>query len=292
MEKFNDIINNLRDRFTNPLFFSFAFSWIFSNWEIIISLLWFDKSQIYHEGYMSIFDFIRAHLSFWYSFFIPFILAIIYTIFNPFIRNWIKVFYTMQNAKGESKSLKATEGNYVSIEKWIGQRNIIEQQHKELSGLIKDEGEIQKENNTLKINNQNLEIRIRNLERESGDLSERINSMYNTNILNGKWTLTYKVPGQEPAKLEIEIINKTIQRIDKFNQKSFVGDIVNFYYDPKLRRIFFIKKIDDPKVDPRKYLINDLSFEDNNKLIGKEDFDIDVEYTRKTFSPATVEFQN
>ena len=292
MESFKEIINNLRDRFTNPLFFSFVFSWIFFNWEIVVALFWYDKVQIYHEGYLSLFSFIKAHLNFCQNILFPAFFAIIYTIFNPVVSNQIKVFYAKINAKGESKSLIATESNFIPIEKYIKARKTIDKQKKNLVNIINKESETASRNDELNEKNHSLEQKIRDLEKSSGDLTERINQIYNTNILNGKWTLTYKIPGKNPAKIEIEIINKTIHRVDEFNQKSFVCDIVNFHYDSKQRRIFFIKKIDNLNIDSRKYLINDLFFDDRNKLIGKEDFDIDVEYNRITYFPSTIEFQN
>jgi len=92
MEKISDILDNIRERISNPLLFSFMLSWIFINWGISVALLWYDPAQLEHDHYNSIFTFIRSKLCSQNSFLQPLSFALGYTFFLPIVKNWISAF--------------------------------------------------------------------------------------------------------------------------------------------------------------------------------------------------------
>lgn len=105
-EKLKDIYENIKDRLSNPLIFSFIVSWLVYNWEITVALLWYDKDQIKAEGYKSIFEFIQYQLnSKCFSFIIPLILALVYTFIMPYIKEFVD--FTNKVALLIGKKLKA-----------------------------------------------------------------------------------------------------------------------------------------------------------------------------------------
>ena len=91
MEKISEVWGNIKDRLTNPLLFSFFCSWLIFNWEIPVSLIWYDSEQIKVSGHNSIFQFIHCKLNKEHSFLYPILFAIFYTLLIPIIRNGISI---------------------------------------------------------------------------------------------------------------------------------------------------------------------------------------------------------
>src|SRR5215475_11842150 len=94
MENFKDILASFKDRFTNPLIFSFICSWLIINWQISTALFSFDRKQIEIEGYQTLSQFIKAKLNTTDAFWHPLLIAIGYTLLIPILKNLIRAFYS------------------------------------------------------------------------------------------------------------------------------------------------------------------------------------------------------
>lgn len=125
MEKISDILDNIKERLTNPLLFSFILSWIFVNWEISVALLWYDPEQLERVHHSSIFTFIQSKLN-WYScIFWPFVFALLYTFLMPIIKNIINMFYAWNTNWGNRRisrisgdtELNKMQAEYISLQK-------------------------------------------------------------------------------------------------------------------------------------------------------------------------------
>ncbi|WP_291097878.1 MULTISPECIES: hypothetical protein [unclassified Flavobacterium] len=250
MDKVSNILNNIKDRLSNPLIFSFLLSWLIFNWEITVALVWYDKSQINAEGCKSIFEFIQYKLdNRCGSFFFPFIIAIIYTLGFPYLKYGIMIL--------NKKALN-----------W-GKRNEIKYIKEATSEKI----------NTLKLNLNASQIEI-------SKLNDLFNNINNNKFLNGFWKLTYVINGNASEK-DIYISDGEYYEIENERRKKKF-DIVQFYYNPFSNKILFMKKpieATDARSDSfdKRYLVNILSVADNNNnklLEGNEGDNISVSYKK------------
>ena len=289
MEQLKDLLNNIKDRFTNPLFFSFVFSWLLINWTIPISLLWYDTKQIEKAGFSSIYELILCQLSMKDGLYYPILMALGYTLLAPILKNLIRLFYTFINQLGEKLNLKISEGASIPFEKYIKLRESYSERSKLLENIIKTENihntqfEKQKDE-LLKVQTQNL-----TLEKELADTRKHFVQLTDVSFLNGYWThnfsnSTSSTSGQEQLYFEngkCFIINGT-GRTHAFN-------ISNFYCDAKQKRLFFIKERLDIEKDVAvptgiitKFNSVSLRIEHETYLAGTENGIIQVYYTKQS----------
>lgn len=253
-EKIKDVYENIKDRITNPLLFSFVCSWLVYNWKIPVALLWYDKSQFSGCGCTTIFDFIE-----WYwinegTFRIPFIIAIVYTLVSPFVKNGISVINAVALSWGKRSKAKYVKELYI----------------KEINQLTTSLNAITAEKNTLDV------------------IISKISDM---NLLNGQWKFYKKNVFDEQFdqnkfdEEDILINNGVINKYDAINKvignKEFI--IRNFFFNKNNNEIIFIKnKIGSS--ENQFYLnnfVNVLSITngDFNNLTGFED-GIEVKYKK------------
>jgi|GEM_PF-5326319 len=117
MDKFSEILDNIKERLTSPLIFSFVTGWVIFNWEISIALIWYDTKEIHAEGCRSIFEFISNKLSEKCTWGWPLFCSILYTFGYPWLKTGIKIFNTypvkigidLENKIFNKLSLEVTE---------------------------------------------------------------------------------------------------------------------------------------------------------------------------------------
>lgn len=187
---------NLRDRFANPLFFSFIISWIFWNWEIVVALLWYDRQQLKLSGHHTIWRFIEAHSNNEDSIWCPLYFALGYTFLAPTFKNVIDGVHTWTTMWGEKLNLWIAEGGSVPTSKYLKFREEHLKSMNELTALINGESDFK---NQLAKANEDLakaknEIADKNLEiaNQKNILSELKNSIStgtDPKILDGRWTV-------------------------------------------------------------------------------------------------------
>ncbi len=106
-EKVKDVYENIKDRLSNPLIFSFVFSWLIYNWEITIALLWYDKTQFQAEGCKSIFEFIQDKINTkCWSTALPLVFAFLYTFGFPYLKQGIRIFNQIALKWGDKNEVK------------------------------------------------------------------------------------------------------------------------------------------------------------------------------------------
>jgi hypothetical protein len=135
-ESLSDMLKNVKDRFTNPFFFSYIISWLLINWRVSIGLLWYDLKQINALKYPTIFDFVKGEVV---SNTEPIYWAIGYTILLPIFRNLNSLLHTWVNSLGNKASFKVTKESPVSVEMYMRLRENLKQKEAQVSELIQTE---------------------------------------------------------------------------------------------------------------------------------------------------------
>jgi hypothetical protein len=272
-ERVEDVIKNAKDRLTNPFFFSFIISWVIWNWEVTIALIWYDIQQIKAAGYSNIFDFIRCQT---YSFWLPVICAIGYTVLAPFFRNGLSVLHAWVNSKGNDYVFKFTKQSTVPVEMYMKLTESYEGKEGQVSKLIgtaierdklhtateKQIAELQQEKIDLQTSlqhqkelNEQKERHIKktsedyifNRERIVEDYLQRINDFTNIEPITGYWILKYKKKSSElGASIHISKGQspKTNYGIIVYNyltsKQTF--NIILYHYDKETKKVFFACK--------------------------------------------------
>ncbi|HEY1045208.1 MAG TPA: hypothetical protein VGF79_02140 [Bacteroidia bacterium] len=284
MKNLNDLIGNLRERFTNPFFFSFICSWSIINWKIIIALIWFGPDQFSKSGDYSIFKFIEQNTTTSTSFWYPILLALIYTFLNPILKNIIIAFYTWSSKWGEKWNLKILKEGYISINKYMKLRSENEKQSLELMQIIQNESVYIDNFNRLQNDKNTLQQSYNDLRSENFISIDFIQKLNNIKLLNGTWEKTYisLENNIESESVTIEEGKYYIQRPTA--NKIHVFNIFDFYFDNKNQKLFFIKELvqneraNKPKEEY--FLVNRLHFEGNDILVGTENLNR-VQYKRR-----------
>jgi len=286
MEKLKDILANIKERFSNPLIFSFICSWLIINWRITIAVIWHDNSQVEKAGSKSIYDFVGDHINLWDSLIHPLIFAIAYTLVMPIIRNLIRALQSWATKWGENWSLEITKGMKIPFEKYLRFREEYEKRGKILEEVITKESV----NLTLydKAKTELLESKNLNneMKQQVNEANELVSNLFNEKILNGYWTNTYKNKlTNEQGREEVFIEDEKYYILGNFNERKFAFKIINFCYNKRNNYLFFIKDVADQTLGFEngrlRFNINQLEFRSDDLLVGKENGTTDIQYERK-----------
>lgn len=285
MEKFGDILNNIKERFTNPLIFSFICSWLVINWQITVGLLWFDAIQIEHSGYTSIFEFIRNKINTNDSLWHPLIFAFFYTGIMPVIKNVIQAFYSWTSKWGEKWNLNILNGGQISIDKYLKLKADFEKRTKDLEEVISSEKTYFDKYEGIKT--ELLEEKKQmNLTAEKLIVSDTyIRQLFDLNIMNGSWESSYDL-GSRQTNIELVYIeNSKYYVVDKLGKRVYKFDIKDFHYDNRNKMVFFVKEVPseqkNTKIKTEHYNINRLRFDNKDLLTGFENGTTTIVYKRK-----------
>ena len=242
MDKINEFFINVKDRISSPLFFSFIISWLITNWKITLAIISYNQSEIQNAGYDSIFGFIDQHLSFNKYFGIPLLVAVLYTIFYPIIKNFIIALNTWASTWGEKWHLNISKEGKVGMDKFLAMRNKYSHSQKELEKIINEEETFRNENSALKLELNSTE---KKLIKANDELLEERNynaKVFDHSILNGEWEVSYQ--GIEVAhhrKEYVLIDNKSYYIVDVDGNQAKTHLIENFCFDEKHNRIILTK---------------------------------------------------
>lgn len=247
-EKIKDVYENIKDRLSNPLLFSFLCSWLVLNWKIPVALVWYDKTQFISNKNHNIFDFIENYWKEEGAIFWPIFIAIIYTLVIPFIKNGVRVLFVRANKWGDKN-----EAKYV------------------FEGMTKEHLELKKSYETL-----------------SNSLSEKmiyIDNLYDDKIMSGNWAKKIKVEGGEIEK-SVRFSGRDIYLIKKYNDQEKESEIEHFFYDFKNEKVFFVsvrldvkKAFNERKIPNITYDITSLYIKGNGDMYGVEN-EYKVEYIK------------
>lgn len=155
-------LNDCEDRASNPLISSFIIAWLCFNWRIPVALMFYKNYEIKEMGNLSFIDFIEKNISFRLSIIAPLAIAILYTLFFPYLSGWIKKRISIIKADYTTATLKATTDAYLPVKKILELREQI----------IKDQKVLRKALEEDSVSKIELELKKTELTKANNDLAE------------------------------------------------------------------------------------------------------------------------
>ena len=291
MDKLKDILNNIKDRFTNPLIFSFLCSWLIVNWRITLSLLWYDTEQIKRVGASSIYKFIEWNINSKDCLWTPLGFAVLYTLAAPVIKNLVSAFYEWCMRWGSNWNLRISKGIKIPFDKYLKLKADYEKRSQILEEEITKESELTQKYQTINTDLLQAKAEINSLSQQRSEVLNTLNQLYDIRILNGYWVNSYEDPSHSRLKgfEDIYIQDGKYFLIENFGNQNHVFNITNFYYDNRNRTIFFIKeRVNFPNTGEvqnnfvtLRYNINVLTIEREDLLVGIENGNTKIQYQKK-----------
>jgi hypothetical protein len=242
MNKINEIIDGIKDRFSNPLVFSFLCAWIVYNWQIVIALFWYDPAQWEAHGCNSIYEFIQNQWHRWHGFWLPFWWAVLYTVFMPIVKIGIQLLYTFIEKHGETKRLDILKDGQVSINKYLSLRDNYEARSKRLEQIIASESAYIELNSQLEKDLSDADLTIKESNAEIHQLKENIRKTSDISLLSGLWKITFNPNGSYQTS-ETIFINQHDCTLNTNGANRNYGRITKFIASPDGRSLFFLLKI-------------------------------------------------
>lgn len=235
-----EIFSELNSRVKNPIINAFFISWIIVNWRIPFAMLFFNAEDFKKSNVSNIIEYVPTTGN-WVNFiFVPLLLAfafqfvrLIASVFSTIINKW-----TVQSVRYFSKD------SFISLSKYLRQRDVLDERQKSLEKLINSESEttielakIQNELNDvnqekIKLNSDLLSIRNaiesqnskNNIEQIVGEYEINANSFFahfNLLDINGIVNVNIK------EKTFDLVANNNYSRVFNFD---FIGNILGSEY--------------------------------------------------------------
>lgn len=294
IDRVTDVFNNIKERFSSPLFFSFACAWLIINWEVTLSLF-VDKTQIEKEGANTIFQFITKQKNTENFILKPLGVAIAYTILAPLVKNLIKIFNSRINRWGENWSLAILKRSNVSLSKYIKLREDYENRSKTLEEIISKENIVIEESRRTETQNMELQSQILNIKAEIIEKNKFINELTDFRKLDGKWENTYTLKDGRSDKEDIYISDGRYYVYESDGQQNHVFNITHFWYDNRNGNISFIKELTPHgktlRPQHEHFNINHLKFHNKDFMAGMENYTTKIAYRRQDEQPISVSLQ-
>ncbi len=282
-ENLTEVFNNIKERVSNPLIFSFACAWLIINWQVTLSLF-VDIKQVEKEGANTIFTFINQRNRINNFLWQPLTVAVGYTLLMPVIRNLIKALNSWAHKWGENWNLKILKGSSVSLSKYLKLRDNYETRSKYLEEIISKENVFAEELTRLRNERIDSDTQLIGLRREVVERDQLISQFTDINLINGRWENTYTIEGRDSEKEEVIIDGDRYYTIGAFGERYLKFHIVNFSYDNRNGNVFFIKMLssDEKAVRPPNeyFSINQLRFENDDLMVGRENLTTRIAYKR------------
>jgi hypothetical protein len=158
IDKFEEILSNLKERLTSPLISSFIIAWLIFNWRIVIGLFWHESEELNILGYTNYFDLITSSIQFDRSIFNPLFFALGYTFVYPILKNLINAFLTWTTRWGDNWNLRLMKNGSIPVDRYLQLKKHYDKRTTALEEVIKSEsvyvakiGELESELSSLKI---------------------------------------------------------------------------------------------------------------------------------------------
>lgn len=179
----NEIYTNVKDRLTNPFIFSFAISWLFWNWKIVIGLIWYNSENIILLGYNNYADLVIKNSNHWNNYYYPVLFAFGYIVFLPILKWGIDIINAFFLRRNQDSVLKLTKTGYIPTLKYYSLKDSYDEYINRLSKLVQDESVTSTENINFKSEMIDLKSEINIIKNKENEL-ERLTS---PEILEGAW---------------------------------------------------------------------------------------------------------
>jgi len=185
MDKLSEFFKELKDRFSNPLFFSFIVGWLAINWKIVIGLFFYSQTELDKDGFSSYFDLVLKTSNWKNTFAFPFLIALIYTFIFPIVRNWISMFNAWNQKWGTEKTLNISKDGKISVSKYIKLRDVYEQRRLLIEDVLQKESIHLAENEKLRTQLLELQNKLNALQ----DILQQYKNNNDLRYMNGDWIL-------------------------------------------------------------------------------------------------------
>lgn len=116
MDALKDFFSDLKSRISNPFISSFVIAWIFRNYQVIVTLLFYKQSELARDGYKSYIDVIQKNYTQNQMIWFPLSVALGYTFVFPFFKSGIRLFESWIVTKTDSFVYTITKDEVVSVE--------------------------------------------------------------------------------------------------------------------------------------------------------------------------------
>lgn len=192
MEKLSETFENIKERFSNPLIFSFIVSWLICNWQITLTLVWHDLEEVKRMGFNDTYQFLRFQLCHNHNYITPIFVAIGYTFAFPFLRNLIRVVNAASELLGDKYTLKINKGASIPFEEYYKLDLKIKEREIKLSEMIQNAGELTGQILTLEQAGRDNDNIILDLKKQIEILEDFKHKLTDNSFLDGYWTLQVK----------------------------------------------------------------------------------------------------
>ncbi|MCE2732187.1 MAG: hypothetical protein LW821_02355 [Flammeovirgaceae bacterium] len=235
MDRIQQAFDNLKERFSNPFILSFLFSWVYWNWEITISLIWYDSTN----DYQGLIEFVGSHINRDYSLLFPLYSALVYTIFvSPMLKLKIRFIQNLVFKAGESLDIRMLKNGKVSLNKYLSLKEEYQKRTETLEMLIANEEE--KINELERNKSQLLQARhdLSETKAKLNSIESSVHKIHDVGIINGKWTKISKFPGEDNSVIKIEIMNNNVYIKDVLPSEHKYS-IRDFFYNDSNKSLTF-----------------------------------------------------
>jgi hypothetical protein len=234
MDKISEFFKELKDRFSNPLFFSFFVGWLAFNWKIVIGLFFYSTTDLEKDGYHSYIDLIYKTSTIVNTFCLPVTVALFYTFGFPIVRNWIAMFNAWIQKWGNKRVLKISEDGKISVSKYIRLREVYEKRRLLIEEVLEKESSYIIENEQLK----SEKLALHNKLNEFNNQLQRINDNNEVNrIMGGNWIIKIGT-AIEPRR--VSIAGPTIYANDDYKRGDALFRIEAIAYNNLSQEIIMI----------------------------------------------------
>jgi len=225
MDKISEFFKELKDRFSNPLFFSFIVAWMALNWKIIVGLMFYKLPELKNDGYSSFLDLINKTSNIYNSLLYPFLIALLYTFLFPIIRNCIAMFNAWNQKWGNEKTLSISKDGKISVAKYIQLREIYEKRKLTIEEVLEKESTYLKENETLKSDLSTSAMKAKKSEDEM-ELIKYLNDI--NRFMEGDWLIRI---GSSHDMTRVKILGGKIYENKDFSLGAHIYTINHLAYN-------------------------------------------------------------
>jgi len=175
MDKVSDLFKELKDRINNPLVISFVVSWVFLNWRIFVGLFFYKSNELDVDKYKSYIDLIERNNIDHYHRATAILIAIIYTLFYPLLKQFILIFGTFFDKWGTTLSLRVVNAARVPFSEVMVEKKKNQSLQNEVTTYTNDRDNLQ---TTIS----NLRLRISEIEKEKSEEVAKVTQETNKEI--------------------------------------------------------------------------------------------------------------
>jgi len=237
MDTFKDLFQEVKDRIRNPFISSFAIAWLFFNWRITVSLVFYNDEILKRSGFNTFNNLINERQDNCKMLLFPFLSACIYVFGFPYIRNFINEFLANRKLDNENRILENSKKSSVKLERYIELLKELEQQQKIVGDIYsKQKSELEKlavaQSNYAR--EQQITAELKNQINDTNKSAQNFkNNITIPNIINGSWEVIIdNVQDDAPQKW-------TISGDDIYFPNDNEGKIREFMYNPSIGIVHF-----------------------------------------------------